>query len=74
LVIGPTKTARAKLPKDEPAAVCGDHGLNEDETRYWRIKQGLAWFFQLGPLEPDFDPASVTVIAKTTDGAWGAKD
>lgn len=73
LVIGPTAAARARMPKDEPLSACGDFGLNEDETRYWRIKQGLAWFFELGQEETDFDPASTTVIAKGADGAWGVK-
>ena len=74
LEIAPTKAARAKMPKDEPITACGKFGLNEDETRYWRIKQGFAWFFKLGQEEPDFDPASMTVIAKNAEGGWGAKD
>lgn len=73
LVIGPTKAARAKAPKDEPLAMCGDHGIDEDSQTYWRIKQGYAWFFTLGQDETDFDPASMTIITKGADGAWGAK-
>ncbi len=74
LVIGPTKAARAKMPKDEPIAACGPFGLDEDSQTYWRISQGFAWFFQLGQEESDFNPGNITVIAKNADGGWGAKD
>ncbi|HWA23104.1 MAG TPA: hypothetical protein VG735_11970 [Caulobacterales bacterium] len=74
LVIGPTKAARAKMPKDEPISACGPLGLDEDSQTFWRIKQGFAWFFQLGQEETDFDPATITVIAKNAEGGWGAKE
>ena len=73
LVIGPTKAARAKMPNDGPISACGPLGLDEDSTTYWRIKQTFAWFYDLGQDDLDFDPASVTIIAKGPDGAWGAK-
>jgi hypothetical protein len=73
LVIGPTKPARAKISDDGPISACGKYGVDEDATTYWRVKQGFAWFFDLGQDDTDFDPASITVIAKGADGSWGAK-
>ncbi|MBI1339307.1 hypothetical protein GC169_03725 [bacterium] len=70
LVIAPTAAARAKHPADEPVALCGPWGFDEDATSFWRITQGYAWFFQLGQDMPDFDAASVTLIRKQADGSW----
>ena len=74
LVIGPIKAARAKMPKDDgPISACGTYGLDEDSTTYWRVKQGFAWFFTLGQEELDFDPNTMSVVAKKADGTWAAK-
>ncbi len=73
LVIAPTAAARAKLPKDEPVAACGPFGLDEDSRSYWRIRQGQAWFFDLGQDDPGFDAPSVTIIAKDASGAWAPR-
>ncbi len=70
LVIAPTAEARAAMPSDEPIAACGEFGIDEDSTTYWRIKQGYAWFFQLGQDTPDFDPGSITMMHKSDDGIW----
>jgi hypothetical protein len=73
LVIAPTAAARARMPKDEPIAACGPLGLDEDSARYWRIRQGYAWLFDLGQDLAAFDPASVTVITKDADGNWSPR-
>jgi hypothetical protein len=70
LVIGYKPAHAAKLPKDEPNAVCGDFGLDEGSQRYWLVRDGYAFFFDLGQEELDWDPASLTVIRKGADGAW----
>lgn len=73
LVIAPNAAARARMPKDEPISACGPLGLDEDSARYWRIRQGYAWLFDLGQEAAGFDPASVTVIVKGADGSWSAR-
>jgi hypothetical protein len=73
LVIAPTAAARARMPQNEPIAACGPFGVDEDSARYWRIKQGYAWFYDLGQEEPDFDPASITVLQRAADGSWQVK-
>lgn len=73
LVIRPNAKARAKLPQDEPLAACGPLGVDEDSATYWRVRQGFAWYFNLGQDALDFDPASITVVAKQPDGSWAIK-
>jgi hypothetical protein len=73
LLIAPSAAARAKLPKDKPIAACGPVGIDESATRFWRVRQGFAWFFDLGAEDPDFDAGNMTVIAKDADGRWQVK-
>lgn len=74
LVIRPNAATRAAHKDDEgPLPTCGPYGVGEDATTYWRVRQGFAWFFNISPGPLDFDPASITVVAKSADGAWGAK-
>lgn len=70
LVIAPTAAERARLPQDEPVAVCGPMGYDEDSISYWRVRQGFAWFYALGQESQGFDAASVTLIQKQPDGSW----
>jgi hypothetical protein len=70
LVIAPTAAARARMPQNEPIQACGPLGLDEDSTRYWRVAQGYAWFFDLGQESQGFDPASLTRVRRDADGAW----
>jgi hypothetical protein len=72
LVIRPNAATRA-ANADGPLPTCGPFGVGEDAISYWRVRQGFAWYFNLAPGPQDFDPASVTVIAKTADGGWGAR-
>lgn len=61
----------ATLPTDEPNAVCGPYGLDEDTQNYWIVRNGYAFFFQLGQDDTDIDPGSFTVLTKYADGTWG---
>jgi hypothetical protein len=71
MVIRPNAKARAKAPKDEPLAACGEFGVDEDSQTFWRIFQGYAWFFSLGQDTLDIDPSSFTLMRKGADGSWG---
>lgn len=73
VIIAPTPAARARMSHDGPIAACGPMGLDEDTQRYWRIRQGQAWFFELGQEDLDFDPATMTIIEKGADGSWIAR-
>lgn len=73
LVIAPNEAVRAGLPQDQPVVACGPLGVDETKVRYWRVRQGFAWFFDLGDRDPDFDAGNMTVIAKGADGAWQIK-
>jgi hypothetical protein len=73
LLIAPNAEARAEYPKDEPLAACGPMGIDEDQTTYWRIRQGYAWWFDLGQEDPDFDAGNMTIIVKGADGVWSVK-
>jgi hypothetical protein len=72
LVIQPSAEARAKTPKNELPASCGEYGLDIDSTSFWRVAQGYAWYFQMGPDSIDFDPASLLLMKKTAAGEWEA--
>ncbi|MGE3142508.1 MAG: hypothetical protein AB7L65_04250 [Hyphomonadaceae bacterium] len=70
LVIAYNAQAAAALPQDQPNAVCGEYGLNEDEAAFWLVRDGYAYFFQLGQDGLDFDPNSVTLFKRAADGSW----
>jgi hypothetical protein len=63
---------KSKLDPLELDIVCGGFGLNEGETRYWLVRQGYAWFFQLGQEAPDFDPVSMMLMRQDAEGNWNA--
>jgi hypothetical protein len=73
LVIAYNDDAAQTLPKNEPNAVCGEYGLDEDSLRFWLVRQGYAFFFDLGQDQSDLDPSSFMVFAKDADGNWGPK-
>lgn len=58
-------------PEAGAYGVCGDYGFTTDSQRYWMIRDGYAWFVDLGQDTPDFDAGSLTVFRKGADGAWG---
>lgn len=70
LVLGYTDAERKKMPQDEPIAMCGEFGQDEDSATFWRIGGGYAWFFALGQDTPDIDPGSFMIFKKGADGAW----
>lgn len=72
LVMTYNDEAAKTLATDEPNAVCGEFGLDEDTQNYWLVRQGFAYFFTLGQEDSDIDPGSFTYITKDADGSWGA--
>jgi hypothetical protein len=73
LFLVPSDAALAKLPKDKPVVACGPMGIDGTKVSYWRVRQGFAWFFDLGNTDPDFDAGNMTVVAKGPDGRWQRK-
>ncbi|MGE0827795.1 MAG: hypothetical protein AB7O04_00390 [Hyphomonadaceae bacterium] len=73
LLIAPNAAARARLPAGQPVIACGPLGINETELSYWRVRQGFAWFFDLGDRDPDFDAGNMGVFTRSDDGAWRPK-
>ena len=73
LFLAPNGAARARLPKDKPVIACGPMGIDETKVSYWRVRQGFAWFVDLGRDDPDFDAGNVTVVTKDADGGWRPK-
>ncbi|MBL8558830.1 MAG: hypothetical protein JNM47_08935 [Hyphomonadaceae bacterium] len=73
LFLAPNDAARARLPKDKPVVACGPMGIDETKVSYWRVRQGFAWFVDLGREDPDFDAGNITVVAKGADGVWRPK-
>lgn len=73
LLIAPNAAARANLPEDEPIAACGPMGVDEDSVSYWRVRQGYAWYFDLGQEDPDFDAGNIVAVVKGADGRWTVK-
>jgi len=73
LLIAPNAAARARLPANTPVIACGPLGIDETKVRYWRVRQGFAWFFDLGDRAPDIDAGNMAIIAKGEDGAWRLK-
>ena len=72
LVIQPSAEARANAPKDKFPASCGEYGVDIDSKTFWRVTQGYAWYFQMGPDSMDFDPGSLLLMKKTAGGEWEA--
>lgn len=55
---------------DEVRSACGDLGLDEDAQTFWRLSQGVGWFFQLGQDSPIVDAGSFTLIQRSAGGSW----
>lgn len=70
LVVDVSASEAAQEPQNEPRQACGPLGLKEDETSFWRVGQGYAWFFQLGQDAFEIDPGSFTLVTRTPDGGW----
>jgi hypothetical protein len=62
--------AKANQKKySEVYSACGPYGLT-DAQRFWIIKQGYGFFFDLGQDTPDVIPQSITVMKKGADGVY----
>lgn len=73
LIIAPNARARASLPAGQPIVACGPMGINETKQSYWRVRQGFAWYFDLGAQDPDIDAGNMTIITRGADGVWQVK-
>ncbi len=73
LVLAPKADVAAKLSPAEMDGLCGPMGESNQTVRYWRVKQGFAWFFDLGERDPDFDAGNMVVVAKSATGGWAVK-
>jgi hypothetical protein len=73
LIIDLNEAARANWPEGEPVVACGPTGIDETKVSYWRIRQGFAWFVDVGSTQPDFDAANMTIVVQDASGAWVAK-
>ena len=51
----------------------GPQGIDETKVSYWRVRQGFAWFFDLGDRDPDFSAGNMAVFTRNPDGAWRRK-
>lgn len=71
---GLAKDALIIAPKDGVRqASCGPQGVADKTMRYWRVRQGFAWFFDLGGQELDFDAGNAAIVTKGADGVWARK-
>jgi len=73
LLIAPSALARARLSEGRPVVACGPQGIDETKVSYWRVRQGFAWFFDLGDRDPDFSAGNMAVFTRNPDGAWRRK-
>lgn len=73
LLIAPSARDRAELFQGRPVVACGPLGIDETKMQYWRVRQGFAWFFDLGDRDPDIDAGNMSVFTRGTDRVWRAK-
>lgn len=73
LLIAPSELARARLFEGRPVVACGPLGIDETKVRYWRVRQGFAWFFDLGDRDPDIDAGNMNIFTRDDDGYWRIK-
>jgi hypothetical protein len=62
------------LARNEPAAACGEQGWTNDGIQFWELRDGEAWFWELGQEAPLYDPRSFTMLRKGADSSWGLAD
>ncbi|MEQ1820262.1 MAG: hypothetical protein ABL871_16800 [Terricaulis sp.] len=73
LLIAPSAAARARLVEGRPVVACGPMGIDETKVSYWRVRQGFAWFFDLGNRDPDFDAGNMAIFTRSAEGTWRLK-
>ena len=54
----------------DPVSVCGDLGYFDEATKFWRVSQHTAWFFDFGQDLVEIDPGTVTLVSQADGGAW----
>lgn len=71
--IAPNPAYMAEIEaRGEPASACGDEGWTNDGVQFWELRDGEAWFWEIGQEAPLYDPRSFTLLQKNeTAGAWG---
>ena len=58
--------------RGEPVSACGDDGWSNDGVQFWELRDGEAWFWELGQEAPLYDPRSFTILQKhNSAGSWG---
>lgn len=60
--------------RGEPASACGSEGWTNDGVQFWELRDGEAWFWEIGQEAPLYDPRSFTILQKqdgADNGAWG---
>ena len=58
--------------RGEPASACGAEGWTNDGVQFWELRDGEAWFWEIGQEAPLFDPRSFTILQKSaSNGGWG---
>lgn len=71
--IAPNPAYMAEIEaRGEPASACGDEGWSNGGVQFWELRDGEAWFWELGQEAPLYDPRSFTILQKNdAAGAWG---
>ncbi len=73
LILAPSAAEQEKRFKGRPVVACGPLGVDETKVSYWRVRQGFAWFFDLGDRESDIDAGNMLVVTRGADGTWRPK-
>lgn len=63
LVVDVDAATAQRADPDQPRAACGPYGLDETTKSFWRVADGVAWFFDLGQdAYTDVDPSTLTLV------------
>ncbi len=66
-------SARAGTPANGIFTACGPFGVSETSNKYWQVRQGYAWFFDLPLAEQDIDFGNMAIVTRGEDGTWSVK-
>jgi hypothetical protein len=66
-------SARAGTPANGIFTACGPFGVSDQSNKYWQVRQGYAWFFDLPNAEHDIDFGNMAIVEKGADGNWVVK-
>ncbi len=70
VVDAPDAYRAAQGPDAAALGFCGEYGVAPRSMAYWRIADGFAWRFNFGLEYPQYDPASIRLVARDGDGPW----